>query len=98
MTDTNRRIVTKYEYIGLKDFIKPDVKQMMDYLETLGQQGWTEIEFDPYDPDYVSLPQHRLENDVEYNNRIASETSEEKLRYEGRYRDYLKLKEEFGNE
>jgi hypothetical protein len=98
MTETNRQIVTKYEYIRIGDFIKPDVKQMIDYLETLGQQGWTAIEFDTYDPDYVSLPRHRLENDVEYNNRIASETSEEKLRYEGRYRDYLKLKEEFGNE
>jgi len=98
MTDTNRQIVTKYEYIGLEDFIKPDVKQMMDYLETLGQQGWTVIEFDPGDPDYVSLPQHRLENDVEYNNRIALETSEEKRRYEGRYRDYLRMKEEFGND
>jgi hypothetical protein len=98
MTETNRQIITKYEYIHLEDFIKPDVKQMVEYLENLGQQGWTAIEYDPDDPYYVSLPQHRLENDVEYNNRIASETSEEKLRYEGRYRDYLKLKEEFGNE
>jgi hypothetical protein len=105
MSDTNRQIVTKYEYINLIDFIKPTVKQTAEYLETLEEEGWGEIKFDPEDPECISLLQHRLETDEEYNRRITWEKDAEdrakKHKVQGRerrYRDYLKLKEEFGNE
>lgn len=103
MIETNRRVVTKYEYINLEDFIKPTVKQMAEYLETLGEEGWGEIEYDPGDPECIALLRRRLETDEEYNRRIFWEKEAEdrakkhKARdRERRYQDYLKLKEEFG--
>ena len=102
MINTNRRTVTGYIYICADDFIRPTVKQMIEYLETLEGEGWDVITYDREDND-ITLTQQRLETDEEYNQRITAETdwkqrAEKQLEKarEGRYRDYLKLKEEFG--
>jgi hypothetical protein len=104
MIDTNRRNVTKYTYICADDFIRPTVKQMIEYLETLEGEGWAGVHYDNEDND-ITLTQQRLETDEEYNRRIALEKDAKdrakmhKARNrESRYQDYLKLKEEFGNE
>jgi len=83
-------------------FLQPTVKQMIEYLETLAEEGWNEIECDDSDNDVLRL-RRRLETDEEYNHRIAMEKDAEdrakkhKARdRERRYQDYLKLKEEFG--
>ena len=104
MIETNRRTVTGYIYICADDFIRPTVKQMIEYLETLEGEGWDVIKYDPEDND-VTLTQRRLETDEEYNHRIAMEKDAKdrakvhKARdRERRYQTYLNLKKEFGNE
>jgi len=104
MIDTNRRTITGYVYICADDFIRPTVKQMIEYLETLEGEGWDVIKYDNEDND-ITLTQRRLETDEEYNLRIAMEKdSKDRAKVnkardrERRYQNYLKLKEEFGND
>ena len=102
MIDTNRRTIPDYTCICADDFIRPTVKQMIEYLETLEGEGWVVIKYDNEDND-ITLTQWRLETDEEYNHRVALEKNAEShakvhkaLDRERRYQDYLKLKEEFG--
>ena len=103
MIDTNRKTVTAHKYIGFFDFFQPSVQEMILYLENLKVQGWTGMNYD--EEDDVTLTQTRLENDVEYENRMAMEEDFEKRRIreidhqrKHRYQQYLKLREEFGND
>ena len=102
MIDTNRKTITEHKYIGFSDFFQPSVQEMILYLENLKVQGWTGMNYDEED---VTLTQTRLENEIEYENRIAMEEDFEKRRikdidgqHKRRYQQYLKLKEEFGND
>ena len=102
MTDTNRKTVTAHKYIGFFDFFQPSVQEMILYLENLKVQGWTGMNYDEED---VTLTQRRLETDEEYETRIAMEEDFKKRRIRDmdrerkhRYQQYLKLKEEFGND
>jgi hypothetical protein len=78
------------------------VEQTAVYIRKLWEEGWTGIE---YDESEVILTQMRLETDEEYEERIAMEEDLEKWRISDidhqrkhRYQQYLKLKEEFGND
>jgi hypothetical protein len=100
MINTNRRTITKYQFVSFFDFFQPSVQEMILYLENLKVQGWTGMN---YDEDEVTLTQRRLETDEEYEKRIAMEEEFEKRRIKDidgqrkrRYQDYLRLKEEFG--
>ena len=104
MTETNRQVVTRNLYLPVCIFLQPTVKQMIEYLEILAEEGWSEIEYDDSDDD-LTLSQRRLETDEEYNRRIFWEKeAEDRAKAhrtrdrERRYQDYLKLKEEFGND
>ena len=102
MIDTNRKTVTKHKFICFFDFFQFSVQEMILYLENLKVQGWTEMN---YDEDDVLLTQTCLETDEEYENRIKMEEDFEKRcisdsdnQRKLRYQQYLKLKEEFGND
>ena len=95
MSDTNRRTITEHKCINARFLIESTVRSTIESFQALEMEGWVGMDYDDSGSD-VTFTQTRLENDVEYNNRIALETTEEKRRYERRYQNYLKLKEEFG--
>ena len=102
MIDTNRKTVTKHKFISFFHFFQPSVQEMILYLENLKVQGWTGMNYDEED---VNLTQTRLETDEEYEERIAMETNfkqraetQKEWARKSRYEQYLRLKEEFGND
>ena len=104
MIDTNRRTVTEHKYINARFLIESTVRSTIESLQALEMEGWVGMDYDDYDGD-VTFTQTRLETDEEYNQRIKEETdwkqrAEKQLEKarESRYRNYLKLKEEFGND
>jgi hypothetical protein len=104
MIDTNRRTVTEHKYINARFLIETTVRDTIVALQALEGEGWVEMNYDDSDGD-VTLTQRRLETDEEYNQRIALEKdSEDRAKVhkardrERRYQNYLKLKEEFGND
>jgi hypothetical protein len=102
MIDTNRKTITQHKYIHFVDFFQSSVEETAVYIRELWKEGWTGIE---YDESEVTLTQRRLETDEEYEERIKMEEDFEKRRIreidyqlKQRYLQYLKLKEEFGND
>ena len=102
MIDTNRKTVTTHKYIHFVDFFQSSVEKTAVYIRELSEDGWTGIDYAECD---VALIRTRLETDEEYEERIAMEEDFEKRRIKDidgqrkrRYQQYLKLKEEFGND
>ena len=102
MIDTNRKTVTQHKYIHFVDFFQSSVEKTAVYIRELSEEGWTGIDYDECE---VTLTQRRLETDEEYEERIAMETNFKQraetlkeLARKSRYEQYLKLKEEFGND
>ena len=102
MIDTNRRTITLRKYLSVSEFVQSTVEGMIEYLQALGVEGWTRVDYDDSDND-ITLTQQRLETNEEYADRLAREKDAKdrakmhKARdRERRYKDYLKLKEEFG--
>jgi hypothetical protein len=107
MIDTNRRTVTKHMYINARFLIETTVRETIVALQALEAEGWVGMDYDNDDDGDVTFTQTRLETDEEYNYRINAETQWAKCaekqkqlekERERRYQDYLKLKEEFGND
>lgn len=103
MIDTNRKTITEHKYVNVGHLIESTVEDTIVALQALGAQGWVGMEYD-YDGDVI-FTQTRLETDEEYEKRIAMEEVFEKRRIKDideqrmrRYQNYLKLKEEFGND
>jgi hypothetical protein len=104
MIETNRRTITEHKYIDARYLIEYTVRETIVALQALEMEGWVGIDYDISDGG-VTFTKTRLETDEEYNHRIAMEKDAkdraekqlEKVR-ERRYQDYLKLKEEFGND
>ena len=103
MIDTNRKTITEYKYINVRFLIVPTVKDTIAALQAFEVQGWVGMDYD--DDGDVTFIRTRLETDEEYEKRIAMEEDDEKRRIRSidgqrmrRYQNYLKLKEEFGND
>jgi hypothetical protein len=104
MSDTNRKTITDYKYINARFLIETTVRSTIESLQALEMEGWVGMDYDYSDSDVI-FTQTRLENDEEYNHRIAMEKDAEdrakkhkERDRECRHQDYLKLKEEFGND
>ena len=104
MIETNRKTITEHKYINARFLIESTVRSTIESLQALEMEGWVGMDYDDSDSDVI-FTQTRLETDEEYNHRIAMEKDAKdrakmhKARdREHRYQNYLKLKEEFGNE
>ena len=102
MIDTNRKTVTTHKYIHFIDFFQSSVEETAVYIRKLSEEGWTGIDYAECE---VALIRTRLETDEEYEERIAMETNfeqraetQKEWARKSRYEQYLKLKEEFGND
>ena len=88
-----------------KDFSWKDIKTILeekkvvleddDYVEISFQEGYYS-ENNSWDAHYLfKVIRERLETDDEYNKRVDFEKKQEVARKQERYKNYLKLKQEF---